>query len=91
MHTNSATHPACERPSLRTTIACDPLVLDQVFAELPEVDMRVDGPQRPAAKASYAAETQQLVANIGEQLRAIDAQRSRLVRLLSEMQEPTGR
>lgn len=85
MPTQNVSQPTSGQRAAERSSHADPSVLDEVFAELPDFELRLDAPQRPAAKANYASETEQLVATIGAQLQAIDAQRTRLVRLLTEM------
>ncbi|MGI9456989.1 MAG: hypothetical protein ACR2NU_10525 [Aeoliella sp.] len=68
----------------------EPVVLDEAFAELPEVSRRVDKPvnrqpKQAPARRDYAAESRQMITQIGAQLKAIEQQRARLVRLLEEL------
>ena len=67
-----------------------PLAIDEAFAELSDRLRRIDRPQLASPRQEYAAQCQQLIATIGEQVRAIDVQRSRLVRLLEELEVPSG-
>lgn len=64
------------------------LAIDEAFAQLPDNRRRVDRPQSPTPRQDYALQCQQLIATIGEQLRAIDAQRSRLDQLLRDLHVP---
>lgn len=59
--------------------------VDEAFADLPELLARIDAAESPAAKRNYVAETERLVARIGEQMRAIEAQRGRLAKMLGDL------
>ena len=72
-------------------LSCDPQVLDQVFAELPDLGIRVDRPQRRTATSSHGRDIGQLAARIGQQLAALDGERNRLVKLLADMQAEAER
>jgi hypothetical protein len=61
------------------------VALDEAFADLPELIARVDAAQPKLAKRNYVAETEQLVSKIGEQMQTLEAQRTRLVRLLGDL------
>lgn len=59
--------------------------VDEAFAEMPDLEARIDAAQSSAARRNYVAETEQLVNRIGEQMQAIEAQRARLARLLGDL------
>ncbi len=62
-----------------------PAELDEAFAELPDLAIRIDAAQRAGVSRNYVAETERLVAKIGEQVKALDAQRARLARMLGDL------
>ncbi len=66
-----------------------PVVLDEAFADLPEVGRRVDRPNGTTIERDYAAESRQMIAQIGQQLQSIERQRARLVSLLEELDIPS--
>ena len=74
------TSPVTIQPRPHAPLAA--VVVDEVFADF---ELRVDAPAENAPATSFAAETEQLVATIGRQLKSIEAQKNRLVRLLGDM------
>lgn len=68
-----------------------PVVVDEAFADLPMLNVRIDAAQTSPLACNYAAETERLVAKIGEQMQALDNQRARLARLLSDLSTSCNR
>ncbi|MCO6043416.1 hypothetical protein NG895_05810 [Aeoliella sp. ICT_H6.2] len=64
-------------------------VVDEAFADLPDLAIRVDEAQSATSAGHYVAETERLVSRISQQLKAIDRQRSRLVQLLRGLDTPS--
>jgi hypothetical protein len=64
----------------RTPLAA--VVVDEVFADF---EFRVDSPAEHPQTTSFAAESEQLIATIGRQLKSIEDQKNRLVRLMSDL------
>lgn len=58
--------------------------LDEAFAELPTLNMRVDQPKAKHNAPAKQSSEDELMSEIGMQLRAIELQRARLVQLLND-------
>jgi hypothetical protein len=67
-------------PRTRTPLAA--VVVDEVFADF---EFRVDSPAEKSSTTSFAAETEHLIATIGHQLKSIEDQKNRLVRLMTDL------
>jgi hypothetical protein len=68
--------------------ASAPNALDAAFADLPELLSRVDQAESRSRNLTGLDATRELVARITEQMRAIQQQRERLARLLSQQGVP---
>lgn len=62
--------------------------VDEAFADLSDLAVRVDEAQPTASTGHYAAEAERLASRISQQLQAIDQQRHRLVQLLRGLEIP---
>ena len=80
-----------ESQSPTPRLALEPQVLDEAFAELTDLGQRIDSPKEASASNAdrdFAAESKKMIAQIGDQLQAIEQQRSRLVNLLESIEIP---
>lgn len=79
-------------PSTSTASAANHLhfatAVDEAFADLADLAIRVDEAQSSTTAGHYVAETERLVSRISQQLQAIEQQRHRLVELLRGLESP---
>ncbi|WP_442485474.1 hypothetical protein [Aeoliella sp. SH292] len=78
----NSTQPTTTATPLRTRTPLAAVVVDEVFADF---EFRVDSPAEESSTTSFAAETEQLIATIGHQLKSIEDQKNRLVRLMTDL------
>ncbi len=75
-------HTTNTQPVARPLVA---KVLDEAFADLPDIATRIDAAEPTVLAGKYVAETDRLVTKIGEQMKSLHQQQARLARLLRDL------